>query len=194
MNDGYTVRLRADGADFAIEVDAVAICAGLHQHPRRPSLPGAEAFRGTTLHASEYKEPSIFRGKRVVVVGSGETAFDVAYAYRAERLRDGGAGMHRGAVAGMETARGCVAAPPRGRVAAPPRGWVAAPPRGWVAATPRTRAGYSEGRYAAASHGATAVSLSTRRGFVSVPASFGENVAPLDCIIMNAGTHASARV
>ena len=31
--------------------------------------------------------------------------------------------------------------------------------------------------------------MSTRRGFVSVPASFGEGVAPLDCIIANAGTH-----
>merc|ERR1712091_636872 len=31
--------------------------------------------------------------------------------------------------------------------------------------------------------------MSTRRGFVSVPASFGEGVAPLDCIIANAVTH-----
>ncbi|KAH8050666.1 N,N-dimethylaniline monooxygenase [Aureococcus anophagefferens] len=36
---------------------------------------------------------------------------------------------------------------------------------------------------------ARAVTMSTRRGFVSVPASFGEGVAPLDCIIANAGTH-----
>jgi len=43
--------------------------------------------------------------------------------------------------------------------------------------------------HGAASAGARAVTMSTRRGFVSVPASFGEGVAPLDCIIANAGTH-----
>jgi len=33
------------------------------------------------------------------------------------------------------------------------------------------------------------VTLSTRHGFVSVPSHFGDNLPPLDCIIMNWGTH-----
>ncbi|CAJ1458898.1 unnamed protein product, partial [Effrenium voratum] len=44
--------------------------------------------------------------------------------------------------------------------------------------------------YAAASHGAKSVTMSTRHGFVSVPSAFGENNPPLDCVIMNWATHA----
>jgi dimethylaniline monooxygenase (N-oxide forming) len=43
--------------------------------------------------------------------------------------------------------------------------------------------------HGAASAGARAVTMSTRRGFVSVPASFGDAAPPLDCVIMNVGTH-----
>ena len=43
-----------------------------------------------------------------------------------------------------------------------------------------------------ATHGAQSVTLATRSGFVSVPASFSESLKypPLDCIIMNFATHA----
>jgi dimethylaniline monooxygenase (N-oxide forming) len=59
--------------------DLVAVCSGLHNVPHIPSLPNQDTFRGTILHSSSYKDPSIFDGKRVLICGSGETAMDIAH-------------------------------------------------------------------------------------------------------------------
>ena len=70
---------RATLSDGTVEAfDRVAVCSGLHQSPKIPQIPGA--FKGLVIHSQDYKEPSIFDGQRVVVVGCGETAFDVAHA------------------------------------------------------------------------------------------------------------------
>ena len=57
--------------------DLVAICSGLHNVPNVPLLPNQQAFKGTILHSSEYKESSIFDNQNVLVCGSGETAMDL---------------------------------------------------------------------------------------------------------------------
>jgi dimethylaniline monooxygenase (N-oxide forming) len=59
--------------------DLVAVCSGLHNVPHTPSIPNQGAFRGTILHSSSYKDPSIFDGKRVLICGSGETAMDISH-------------------------------------------------------------------------------------------------------------------
>jgi len=121
----YIVKLKsATAKDSVVEHevwDAVAICSGVHNIPRIPSFPGQELFKGEVIHSAFYKDPEIFRDKKVLVIGTGETGFDLGYA--------------------------------------------------------------------AATHGATSVTMSTRHGFLSVPAAFGEKLPPLDCIIMNFGTH-----
>ena len=67
---------RATLSDGTVEAfDRVAVCSGLHQAPKIPEIPGS--FKGLVIHSQDYKEPSIFDGQRVVVVGCGETAFDV---------------------------------------------------------------------------------------------------------------------
>jgi hypothetical protein len=57
--------------------DAVAVCAGLHQHPHRPRLEGQETFTGVTLHGSEYRRPAQVAGRRVLIVGPGESGADI---------------------------------------------------------------------------------------------------------------------
>ena len=47
--------------------------------PHRPRLPGEETYRGTLLHASEYRRPAGFAGRRVVVVGGGNSAVQIAH-------------------------------------------------------------------------------------------------------------------
>ena len=72
-------RVRVHGEAEPRLVDAVCVCSGLHEVPYVPAIPGLDWFEGTVLHSSEYKDKSLFAGKRVLVVGCGETGMDLAY-------------------------------------------------------------------------------------------------------------------
>jgi dimethylaniline monooxygenase (N-oxide forming) len=60
--------------------DALLVANGHHWDPRwpEPAFPGADTFAGTQLHAHSYIDNSIFAGKRVVVLGMGNSAMDIA--------------------------------------------------------------------------------------------------------------------
>jgi dimethylaniline monooxygenase (N-oxide forming) len=78
---GFLVEHRLQGgAPASTAFDAVAICSGAHspRARRMPQLEGAETFRGTIEHAATYRSADRYRGKRVVCLGIGETAPDVA--------------------------------------------------------------------------------------------------------------------
>jgi cation diffusion facilitator CzcD-associated flavoprotein CzcO len=73
---GWTVRVRAGGATRTEAFDAVLVCSGHHRDVYVPRYPGA--FAGPILHSSAYKRPDPFRGQRVLVVGAGNSAADIA--------------------------------------------------------------------------------------------------------------------
>jgi Flavin-binding monooxygenase-like len=50
--------------------------SGANWHPRIPSFPGA--FAGEHHHTSTYRTPDEFRGKRVLIVGAGNSGCDIA--------------------------------------------------------------------------------------------------------------------
>jgi len=54
----------------------VVIANGRLWGPRFPDYPGE--FTGLSLHSSEYKTPDVLRGKRVLVVGAGNSGCDIA--------------------------------------------------------------------------------------------------------------------
>ncbi|MEM9091793.1 MAG: NAD(P)-binding domain-containing protein [Cyanobacteria bacterium P01_F01_bin.53] len=58
--------------------DRVAICVGLNLNPKPIDLPGQETFTGEIRHSSTYVGPKGLEGKRVVVVGAGESGVDIA--------------------------------------------------------------------------------------------------------------------
>ncbi|MEU3747322.1 MULTISPECIES: flavin-containing monooxygenase [Streptomyces] len=78
--------VRAVGEGFELDLaggrtlDARAVVAatGGFGRPNRPALPGLETFIGTVLHVSQYRAPGPFAGQRVVVVGAGNSAVQVA--------------------------------------------------------------------------------------------------------------------
>jgi len=69
--------------------DALLVANGHHWDTRwpEPAFPGADSFQGTQMHAHSYIDNSIFAGKRVVVLGMGNSAMDIAVeaSYVAER-------------------------------------------------------------------------------------------------------------
>lgn len=75
---------------------AVLVAAtGIWGTPYRPPLPGEEAYSGKMLHAQDYKRPNDYRGKRVLVVGCGNTGTEIASAL-AEHAASVGIVVRRG--------------------------------------------------------------------------------------------------
>jgi cation diffusion facilitator CzcD-associated flavoprotein CzcO len=72
--EDWTVQLagEADSRTYS----GVIIANGHHWHPRRPAW--AADFAGELIHAHDYKTPDVLRGKRVLVVGAGNSGCDIA--------------------------------------------------------------------------------------------------------------------
>ena len=72
---GWLVTL-ADGSRECF--DALLVCNGHHWSPRRPDFPGS--FDGPQIHSHDYidpRDPLDLHGKRVLVVGIGNSAVDI---------------------------------------------------------------------------------------------------------------------
>jgi len=54
----------------------VIVCTGSQWHPFTPDVPGN--YTGEIRHSLEYRSPSEFEGKRVLVVGGGNSGCDIA--------------------------------------------------------------------------------------------------------------------
>jgi hypothetical protein len=73
----FVVGLRAgDSETLTRRYRAVVVASGHHWLPRMPSLPGV--FSGQTIHAHDYRSPEAFAGRRVLVVGMGNSGCDIA--------------------------------------------------------------------------------------------------------------------
>jgi cation diffusion facilitator CzcD-associated flavoprotein CzcO len=77
QGDGrWQVDVTTPDGDEQQTYDYLFICSGHHWHPLQPDLPGD--FSGTQIHAHDYKTVEPYRGKRVMVVGAGNTGCDIA--------------------------------------------------------------------------------------------------------------------
>ncbi|MEB3369238.1 flavin-containing monooxygenase [Saccharopolyspora mangrovi] len=58
----------------------VVLASGYHSAPRLPDpkITGSDEFHGRQLHSADYTDPEPFRGKKVTVVGFGNSACDIA--------------------------------------------------------------------------------------------------------------------
>ncbi|GAB3150549.1 NAD(P)-binding domain-containing protein [Micromonospora sonneratiae] len=66
------------GTERTSRYAAVVVANGHNWSPKLPSYDGLDEFRGQVMHASAYKEATQLRGKRVLVVGAGNTGCDIA--------------------------------------------------------------------------------------------------------------------
>lgn len=74
----WSVRLRrADGSIEEVTADAVISAVGQLNRPKLPDLPGHVRFRGVSMHSAEWVEGTDLDAKRVAVVGTGASAFQI---------------------------------------------------------------------------------------------------------------------
>uniref|UniRef100_A0A183BWH2 Flavin-containing monooxygenase n=1 Tax=Globodera pallida TaxID=36090 RepID=A0A183BWH2_GLOPA len=57
--------------------DAAMLCTGHHCEPLIPEIPGLINFKGQVLHAKQYSDYKGFEGKRVFILGIGNSALDI---------------------------------------------------------------------------------------------------------------------
>ncbi|MCY1278559.1 4-hydroxyacetophenone monooxygenase [compost metagenome] len=76
LEHGWKLISEQDGQRREEHFDGVLIANGTLHTPNRPALPGH--FDGEVLHSAEYRSPAIFEGKRVLLVGCGNSACDIA--------------------------------------------------------------------------------------------------------------------
>ena len=70
----------ADGKGETHRYRAVLVANGHHWDPRwpEPAFPGSEQFEGEQIHVHHYREAEVLRDKRVLVLGIGNSATDIA--------------------------------------------------------------------------------------------------------------------
>lgn len=80
------VSVKRDGASWRTETATgavfrsqnVVVCTGYNRVPHRPRWPGEEGFTGPIVHSVEYRDGEPFRGKRVLIIGMGNTGAELA--------------------------------------------------------------------------------------------------------------------
>ena len=83
---GHTVlNIRRDGEDWLTTTNVglfrskcVVLATGYNRVPYMPVWPGQDRFKGTLLHSRQYRNAAPFVGKKVLIVGIGNTGAELA--------------------------------------------------------------------------------------------------------------------
>ncbi len=75
-NGGWRIASEHNGKRQVEDFDGLLIANGTLNHPNKPPLPGE--FSGELLHSCDYRRADIFDDKRVLIVGCGNSACDIA--------------------------------------------------------------------------------------------------------------------
>lgn len=73
LDDGSWV---LDTSGGPVRASALICCTGVTWDPRMPDVPGH--FDGEIVHSVRYRDPSLFAGRRVLIVGLGNSGADIA--------------------------------------------------------------------------------------------------------------------
>ena len=78
-NGRWSVVLRnADGTAREMQPRHIVMATGLSGAPSVPDIPTLDKFAGPVLHSSQYDEGDTWQGKKVLVIGSGNSGHDIA--------------------------------------------------------------------------------------------------------------------
>jgi putative flavoprotein involved in K+ transport len=73
----WTVEVEREGRPLTLRPRHLVLATGMSGKPNVPVLPGQDVFRGDQHHSSAHPGPDAYVGKKVVVVGSNNSAFDI---------------------------------------------------------------------------------------------------------------------
>ena len=76
----WVVELERDGEPVTLRPKQLVLATGMSGKPNVPAIPGQDVFRGEQQHSSEHPGPDGLEGKRVVVIGSNNSAHDICAA------------------------------------------------------------------------------------------------------------------
>jgi len=82
----WTVRVVRDGQEIVLKPRQLVLATGMSGKANVPVFKGQDIFQGEQQHSSQHPGPDNYRGKKVVVIGSNNSAHDICAA-----LYEGGA-------------------------------------------------------------------------------------------------------
>jgi len=71
----WEVEAEKDGKKMVMTADRLIICTGSNHNPKYAPVPG---FTGETMHSSDWRSNKQVAGKRVMIIGNGESSADIA--------------------------------------------------------------------------------------------------------------------
>ena len=79
-DQSWTVEVKTDTTTSVEHFDYVIIASGLYSGTNQfiPNIAGKESFRGQLVHSCQFYDASVAKDKRVVVIGGGKSAVDIA--------------------------------------------------------------------------------------------------------------------
>ncbi|MDQ0380526.1 flavin-containing monooxygenase [Amycolatopsis thermophila] len=73
----WTVTVDRDGETVVLKPKQLVFATGMSGKPNIPSFPGMDVFEGEQHHSSQHAGPDAYAGKKVVVIGSNNSAHDI---------------------------------------------------------------------------------------------------------------------
>jgi cation diffusion facilitator CzcD-associated flavoprotein CzcO len=75
----WTVTLRrTDGSERTMKPRHIIVATGVSGIPVWPNVPGLDSFKGTVLHSGQYTSGAAWKGRKALVIGTGNSGHDVA--------------------------------------------------------------------------------------------------------------------
>jgi putative flavoprotein involved in K+ transport len=76
----WTVVVDRDGKEVTLRPKQLIFATGMSAKPNLPKFKGMETFKGEQHHSSQHPGPDGYKGKKVVVIGSNNSAHDICAA------------------------------------------------------------------------------------------------------------------
>ena len=73
----WTVEVEREGKPLTLRPKQLVFATGMSGKANVPEVPGTDVFKGDVHHSSAHPGPDAYRGKKAVVIGSNNSAFDI---------------------------------------------------------------------------------------------------------------------